>query len=853
MVLKKWNKVIRSDMGAYYPIKKNWDILKFPDELSHLTNLSLDIFANIISQKNVIINFPDFKLGPASLFAYIFADKSDKSVYILNDERGDSLDSRSLVSLNKNHYLLCNYGKFIFHDLPVFYLRKLKENEENLQNNSVDYKLVLKRYLPKAEPSFKKKYTENNVLNNKFHPKLILDTDNKLYSIKEKLNVILKNHDEYLNPEEHPIGLIIIENADRFFRSFTRLENFIVWFKELDSDVKLLIHFNNPSIDHIKVLVDELDFAVLPFNKYILESNNYLKTNSEKYFASIDPSDLELLNRYNLDSKFLFNEKLDVSIHDPLYSGSLDLFFGRAYSSFKRIDLDNVYNQYSIHKARELLFNLYDLTINPIYIKISFKVNNTWIRSSIPHFIKNFKSRLYLENSKNRFYIYSFLDSLSNMYYELANCMRVDEDLGYTRKGKDYILYELVEDLVEKGEEVIVGTYLDTEPSILKEVLEKGNPSLADSVTPIYMNMLIQKPDSDKIGKTLVLPGVIPEVFTSELFKPYKEIVILSYEGKNYKFIKEQLDNQLGNILEEKQYMDYLKEILEPFGEVEGNEIFKDFDERFSLIEFEEDETVLDSEITEEEIEEQDTNIFNFDLDLKEYMGEWEKSKSNLGMDLSNEINRKNYDTISFRLKNINTNDLVIKKLPVNKSYLTFKNIRNIDDATELKPSELNGGDYIIIIDNDEKKSLLSLIVDFSNFKSMINMSLVEYWKLEFLNYIESNDLGYRDIYNIYWDLGGDKTYPAVIGWCKGEVIAPQDAIDLYILGEIMENGFIMDNYRSMFQQIQLLRKSHMMVGKKLKKMIKSILTDEYLDVSSLNEAEYLIYENIQNGIYQIV
>ena len=56
-----------------------------------------------------------------------------------------------------------------------------------------------------------------------------------------------------------------------------------------------------------------------------------------------------------------------------------------------------------------------------------------------------------------------------------------------------------------------------------------------------------------------------------------------------------------------------------------------------------------------------------------------------------------------------------------------------------------------------------------------------------------------------------------------------------------------------MFQQISLVRTSHRIVGRKLKKMIKSILTDEYLDVSSLNAREYLIYENIQNGIYKIV
>ena len=62
-----------------------------------------------------------------------------------------------------------------------------------------------------------------------------------------------------------------------------------------------------------------------------------------------------------------------------------------------------------------------------------------------------------------------------------------------------------------------------------------------------------------------------------------------------------------------------------------------------------------------------------------------------------------------------------------------------------------------------------------------------------------------------------------------------------------------MDHYQSIFQQISLVRTSHRLVGRKLKKMIKSILTDEYLDVSSLNDREYLIYENIQNGIYKIV
>lgn len=854
MALRKWEKVIHSDLGAYFPEKDNETILKFPKELSPLTNISLDIFSNVISKKNMIINFPDFKLYPASLFAFIFADKFDKSVYILANEKGDSLNSRSKFSLNKNHYLLCNYSEMLFHFLPVFYLKKLKDGENDYQNNSIEYKLSLEKYLPRAIPKFKKSYTEKNVLSNKFHPKFIIDTDNKLFSIKEKLSAVLKTHDEYLNPKEHPIGLVIIENGDRFFHSFGRLENFISWFEDLDSDVKLLIHFNNPYMDYVNELVNKLNFAVLPFNNYILENNEYLKSISKEYFDNIDSDNFELLNRYNLDSNSLFTKKDNISIYGPLISsGSIDTFFGSAYSIFKKIDVDNVYNQYSLHKARELLFILYNLTINPSNLKISFKVNKQWIMGSISHFIKNFKGRLNMENQKNRFFIHSFLDSLSNMYYELANCKRVNEELSYSRKAKDYILFELLQELSKKGKKIFIGTYMDTEPAILNEVLKKGMGS-TDNLFPINMEMLIQKPDSDKDGSILVLPGVLPEVFTSELFKPYEKIIILSYEGNNRRFLQEQLDSLFGNILEEKQYMDYLKDILDEFDESENNAILNDFNLRFEQIEFEEETPDEDThEIIESEPEESEANVFSVDIHLNEYMGEWEKSKSNLNVDLSNIIGQKNYDTISFKLMNIEDNRFVEKKLPINKSYLAFDNIHNIDEAKELKPSELKSGDYIIIIDNDEKKSLLNLVIDLSNFNYIINMDLVEYWKLEFLNYVESNNLKYREVYDMYCSAGGDKTYQTVMQWCKGEILGPQSANDLYIIGKIMGDGFIMENYLSMFQQIVLMRTSHRLIGRKLKKMIKSILTDEFLDVSSLNENEKLIYENIQNGIYKIV
>lgn len=854
MVLKKWNEIIHSDLGAYSPDKTNDNILHFPKELSPLTNFSLDIFANVISQKNLIINFPDFKLKPASLYAYIFANEFNQSSYILADEKGDSLNRKSNSSLNKNHYLLCDYGNFIFHQLPVFYLKKLKESEKNSQNNSVKYKLTLEKYLPRATRTFKNKYTEKSVLDNEINPKLIIDTDNKLHTIKEKIEIILKTNDSHINTKKFPIGLIIIENADRFFRSLGRLENFVTWFKKLNSDVKLLIHFNNPSIDYIKLLIKELNFTVLPLNKYIIENNDYLKNTSEEYFNTIEPSKLELLNRYNIDSNNTINKKPNISIYNPLIkSGTIDNFFINAYNTFKKININKVFNQYSLHKSLEILFDFYNLTVNPSYLTIPFNFNNRWIYGSIPHFIQNFKNRLNRENPKNRFLIYDFIDSLNNMYSELSSCKRVNEDLSYFRKSKDYILYELLLKLLNEGEKIFVGTYLNTEPAILKSILEKGINLKIDSVIPISMNMLIQKQDNEKENKILVLPGVIPEVFVSELFKPYKKIIILSYEGINNEMLKKQLETVIfGNILEEKEYMEYLKEMLEKFNVHEGNEILDDFNKRFDLIEFKEENTEEPVQ-NQQEIEETSQSIFSINLNLNEYMDEWKKSKSNLNVDLSNEINSHHYDTVSFRLQNIKTQEFVEKKLPINKSYLTFNNIHNIDDAKELKPSELNSGDYIIIIDNDEKKSLLNLVIDVSNIKEKINMDLIEYWKLEFLNYIESNKLKYSEIHNIYLKKGGTKTYQTVMQWCKGEIMGPQSSEDLYIIGKILDNSFIIENYQLIFNQINLVRTSHRAIGRKLKKMIKSILTDEYLDISKLNDNEYKIFENIQNGIYKIV
>lgn len=71
--------------------------------------------------------------------------------------------------------------------------------------------------------------------------------------------------------------------------------------------------------------------------------------------------------------------------------------------------------------------------------------------------------------------------------------------------------------------------------------------------------------------------------------------------------------------------MNYLKDILDEFNESENNGILNDFNERFKLIEFEEEKTDDEIEIIEQDTNDPEENIFSVNLHLNEYMGEWEK------------------------------------------------------------------------------------------------------------------------------------------------------------------------------------------------------------------------------------
>ena len=85
-------------------------------------------------------------------------------------------------------------------------------------------------------------------------------------------------------------------------------------------------------------------------------------------------------------------------------------------------------------------------------------------------------------------------------------------------------------------------------------------------------------------------------------------------------------------------------------------------------------------------------------------------------------------------------------------------------------------------------------------------------------------------------------------------MIGPKDENDLYIIGETINDDYIKNNYKNMMKEIEDIRKLHVQVGIRLRKIIKKImLNNDINDSSNLSYEEYFLYNSIKNGIYEVI
>lgn len=817
------------------------DNVELTNKLSHMTNCLLNSCVNLIDKKNVIIASPDIILRPIPLIAYFYSFLNKKTTLVFTQNNGH-VDENPLEIHKRNYYLL-NNEYYIFNEVPLGIV----------SNKKIESKLYLPRV---SDRDLKRRYIQQQEINfsDNEKPKILLYHDNKSSKVIESINNVVLDSGNLDKSIKMELGCIIFENMDRFVYSDYTYRYFLKWIKELlNQNVNLIFHFSNPYSKFINEIKESTNSVVLSSDLNLLNNNNEIKNESLKYFNSEENIPIiKFLNKYNLDLPNFYedNEKI-INVPKPLLkSGNIDYHYKSAIYLLNKLNKTKLRNKWCCYTPHKLLNELPNLTVNPSKYKCVYW-NNDLKHYPIDSILKYLSSSILNENNKNRMILDSLISEIYAIYFELSQVDRFSEKGVYTRIAKDYKILEIAENINFKEDDVIFATYSPNEKTILAEDFKKNN---LNSIEIEDINWLSQK-DFDRTQTTLILPGPLPPKNLVELFLPYKEIIFLAYEGVNYEKIKVQIELINNYSFEsEKLSMQYMEEIYDLLNVNKNNAFFNDFNLRKKKYYDNQKispDTILNEKNPFEIVKNQLFKKAPFSNKYYEQIEHVEKMINSINQeDLEKDMDEGEY--IEVNLKNLSDNKQYIKKLPVIKTYLTLKSRGS--QIKEITPQNLRSGNYVVILDNDEKKTLLQLIIDLFGLEEDINKLIVEYWKNALAKYFNGNKLTYKSIYDQYEDLGGQKDYQTIRSWIKGEVLGPDNPIDLLYIGKILKDDIIIENYKLMMNEINKVRSIHRTNGRKLMQTIKSIIFEgDRLQPHNLNYEESLFYETVENGIYEVI
>ena len=828
--------------------------------LSPVTNLMLNTLVKIFSSdKNLIINFPKKILKPIPLIAYMFSEMTSKSVLVFT--AGNINNKKDLIRIhNDNFYLLNMVNKWgssanLYEYCSMGYLKSKGE-------------LSYKFFLPHATLEYKRHLNKNlnSILGDENKPKIVLMGGSSLTSLTNTINRISVDNDE-LNDDDInnninlDIGCIIFENADKYFSSKHNAEFFVKWLNEnVSSNIKVIFHFSNHDLHYLSYIKELTQAKVISFNGGVIKNNDILMESSLNYYENID--NLDIVGRYNLDDENDYYYESKIILDDvKLEKGNLDYFIYSARKLREYINEDEIGMNSLYFNAQKLFLDLNNLTINPSFLKFQIRYNNSFSYVTVSQFIELFEESLKYESEHNKIYLKKYLSLLSQFYYELLKRKRFHEPKSYKIIGKDYRLFEVIENREKyfgNNNDVIIGTFYNTEPGILSNQLTEYS-----NVEIKYMGNLI-KEYSDSSNFNLLLPGFVPPRFLSELYKDYSKIFILNYDGFNRRNIVQQINSiENPSISDESKVMDYFLELYDYIGVSKDNAFINNYKKRLKKELGSNKTSEIPVSKSSEDVVEYDETMGDETENYSDYLEiikNIEKRISNyqstpsLISHSSNTNQYLNLKTVDLELVIVSTNEHVEKTVPAKNKYLHFKDYGALEEAYEIKAEDLSKGDYVIILDN-EKISFIDLFIEIFKLEENIDKNLAEYWKDKISIFVEDNNLSYNEFYELYKKEGGQMGIQTIKNWLKGKNISPRDyKNDLLYLSKVMDDDFLLNNIDIMGEEFRKIKSMHIAMGKNLKAIMKGIIVDDFsLNYDSLSFEEQTMHNIIKNSVYQVI
>ena len=830
-------------------------IVKYGDStenvLSPVTNLMLNSLVKIFdSEDNLIINFPKKVLKSIPLIAYMYAKMKSKSVLVFT--AGSINNKNDLIRVhNDNYYLLSSKNKWgsSFNIYENFALGYLKGKNE----------LAYRFFLPHADNSYKQYLNQNlnSIVGDETKPKIILIGGSSLTSITKTINRISIDNNELSGDIEDNIdldvGCIIFENADKYFTSKHSAEYFVKWLNEnIDKNIKIIFHFSNHDLHYLNYIKELTKAKVISFNGGVIKNNDILIESSLSYFERVE--NLDMVGNYNLDDRCDYFDSKIILDDIKLDKGNLDYFYYNARKITKFINDEEISPNSLYYNAQKLFLDLNNIAINPSFLKFQIKYQGGYPYVNVPQFLELFDNSLKYESSDNRVYLKKYLSLLSQFYYDLSQRKRFDQSDSYNVIGKDYRLFEIINDKKKyfgNDNDLIIGTFFNTEPGIL-------NSKLTDfpDIKSIYMGNLI-KNYSDSSNLNLLLPGFVPPRFLSELYKDYSKIFILNYDGFNRNNIEQQIKSiEHPSLSQESQVMDYFLELYDYLGINKDNAFINNY---YKRLEKEENSNIVQCI---------PANGSGEDIDLlkseTENYGDYLNIIKNIEKRISSNQTASyvrdtyyshdlNLETVELELLIPSTNEHINKTLPAKYKYLHFKDYDALEEAFEIKSEDLAKGDYVIIL--DERVSFIDLFIEIFKLEENIDKDLADYWKNKISIFVEDNNLSYEEFHELYKQEGGKMGVQTIKNWLKGKNISPRDyKNDLVYLAKVMGDDFLLNNIDIMGDEFRKIKSMHIAMGRNLKSIMKSIIVDDFsLNYDSLSLEEQTMHNIIKNSVYQVI
>jgi len=356
---------------------------------------------------------------------------------------------------------------------------------------------------------------------------------------------------------------------------------------------------------------------------------------------------------------------------------------------------------------------------------------------------------------------------------------------------------------------------------------------------------------------TLLLPGPVPWRYISELLRPYRKVIFVGYEGFQETVIQEQI-TQLSTLTAQ----DYWKCLVSVR---RVNTLLADsIRDIVARAEAGLREIVTAIEIGPKDHRKETTSVEQIITAVRERVqrmarpraldrveAELEISTSHPGSDSSTHV-----EILKVTAKELDRPEIVARlELRINRTYVY--RAPGDSEPAEAFPSEMEVGGVVAIIDDDERKTLLDLVVELYDIDQPVDAVLVERWKAivgDYLARARKNKMRYYEDYVQVCRSGAigpkvPRVYGTVCTWLRGEVIAPEDPSDLMALGILAESEELKGNASAIVAEADKVRKLHVRIGLRMNTIIRALL--EGREIADLTYEELVLRSKIR--LYEIV